>query len=73
MIKTYITTYCSELVFMFITELVNKFFAAIYENGHTNRDPIFEKNETNSTRKKMVTNLILVKKIIMHIMKLAEY
>ena len=37
---------------MFITELVNKFFAAIYENGHTNRDPIFEKNETNSTRKK---------------------
>ena len=30
----------------------DKFFAAIYENGHTNRDPIFEKNETNSTRKK---------------------
>ena len=48
----YITTYCSELLFMFITEFVNKIFAAIYENGHTNRDPIFEKNETNSTRKK---------------------
>ena len=52
LIKTYITTYSSELVFMFITELVNKTFAASYENGHTNRGPIFKKNETNSTRKK---------------------